>query len=712
MLCGLFRPASALGEEGIEVLSPTGAVQANMPLKFRIRLHDSRQLTSGLLHHRVVGQQSYTASPMAKTGPNEFSIVLSAKSVVVPGLEYFVTAEDQSKSRISFPKLTNNRSPLQIRALPNQQTLDNLLLTPSNGAVIQSLRPEIAAFLPKTEPWSSSAKYRLFLNGEPVTSQCQVLDRGIRYVPKHDLLPGEHVVRFELADKEETIILRRSWRFRVNDPWFDRASTSTSVNSANAGPISQTYNAHLSTRLEKEGVSLDLELGIDDHTSSQAGVQADTAAIDTYLLQLGLGGQNLFLGDIQIGGNGLSGGTLSGEGGKLFLNVLDTRGEFFFLGEGLNDDGNSPTLLGGSLERELIEGGMLTLTGTMVRGKDILDREGTFSSIAASSSLLDDALRLQAEYSVSGFSRDEDSDGPASAWRFQADGGFAGYGYTLRYARLEPEFATPFAAPENDVEEIVARLTKNFAKGNVRLDLSTRRDNLAEDAFRPIMRESGADLSYSLSLSNHAKLFGGVGLHTRQSLSEPDGYDSFSEMTRSLRLGLSLKGKQWKTTPQYSVTEMERFSPGGSALVRHDLSLESMLRPLDGLSFTPSVSYSLTEQDGALLSRKWRAGLQTGLEISDESDMVFSVALQENSNDWGAYSFLECTGKYTWHASQKEEGVQRSLSLTGGYTRSWEDGREDRDEIKLGLQLDLGFPENEQLPGAGRLFDPAGFPEQ
>ncbi|MFW6236498.1 MAG: hypothetical protein ACOC24_06905 [Desulfovibrionales bacterium] len=56
--------------------------------------------------------------------------------------------------------------------------------------------------------------------------------------------------------------------------------------------------------------------------------------------------------------------------------------------------------------------------------------------------------------------------------------------------------------------------------------------------------------------------------------------------------------------------------------------------------------------------------------------------------------------------------MQRSLSLTGGYTRSWEDGREDRDEIKLGLQLDLGFPENEQLPGAGRLFDPAGFPEQ
>ncbi|MFW6236499.1 MAG: hypothetical protein ACOC24_06910, partial [Desulfovibrionales bacterium] len=148
-------------------------------------------------------------------------------------------------------------------------------------------------------------------------------------------------------------------------------------------------------------------------------------------------------------------------------------------------------------------------------------------------------------------------------------------------------------------------------------------------------------LSYSLSLSNHAKLFGGVGLHTRQSLSEPDGYDSFSEMTRSLRLGLSLKGKQWKTTPQYSVTEMERFSPGGSALVRHDLSLESVLRPLDGLSFTPSVSYSLTEQDGALLSRKWRAGLQTGLEISDESDMMFSVALQENSNDWGAYGFLE-----------------------------------------------------------------------
>ena len=85
-------------------------------------------------------------------------------------------------------------------------------VTPAQGAVVDTSRPTVHVNLDsKLTPGSA----RVFLDGNEVTNQAQVMGTAVHFVPNNDLANGNHRVSVQAVDRNGRL-LSRDWNFSVS----------------------------------------------------------------------------------------------------------------------------------------------------------------------------------------------------------------------------------------------------------------------------------------------------------------------------------------------------------------------------------------------------------------------------------------------------------------------------------------------------------------
>jgi len=94
----------------------------------------------------------------------------------------------------------------------NAASADFFQVTPAQGATVNTARPTVHVNLDsKLTPGTA----RVFLDGNEVTNQAQVMGSAVHFVPNSDLANGNHRVSVQAVDRNGRL-LSRDWDFSVN----------------------------------------------------------------------------------------------------------------------------------------------------------------------------------------------------------------------------------------------------------------------------------------------------------------------------------------------------------------------------------------------------------------------------------------------------------------------------------------------------------------
>ncbi|MBX3167499.1 MAG: copper amine oxidase N-terminal domain-containing protein [Candidatus Eremiobacteraeota bacterium] len=120
----------------------------------------------------------------------------------------------------------------------NGNSSDAFQVTPAEGAIVNSSRPTVHVNL---DSRLTPGTARVFLDGNEVTNQAQVMGSAVHFVPAGDLSSGYHRVSVQAVDRNGRL-LSRDWDFSVSTTSFNNGGGVFVTNLNNGSTVGSFFN--------------------------------------------------------------------------------------------------------------------------------------------------------------------------------------------------------------------------------------------------------------------------------------------------------------------------------------------------------------------------------------------------------------------------------------------------------------------------------------
>ena len=224
--CIFFPMILCVGVKAAEVIhaAVTSAVQG-VDVVIIAGTSGSIMAVHGKLFFRQIGEKDYIGQPMFKSG-GDFRGRIPSEHVKNMGVEYYIILYLADGKVITSPEQNPIFMPHVVIIAPAKQEWFEVLY-PEQDSVIENMRPQISvAFEPGAiiNPGSINIK----LDGKDVTSDCEITQDFLLYMPSEELRPGIRVITLTNTDDPEMI---GSWQFTIAGAatFWQQLSGSTSV---------------------------------------------------------------------------------------------------------------------------------------------------------------------------------------------------------------------------------------------------------------------------------------------------------------------------------------------------------------------------------------------------------------------------------------------------------------------------------------------------
>jgi len=669
----------------IRVSPPADPVYQGQPLTLSVTLVD-QALQRGELFYRPVGTRYFQRIPLQVLGRQSARAIIPASAVVAPGMEYYVRIIDPRGRPFTAPlnaPATVHR--LAVRAAPAPGALT--LLSPATDAPLQAteLRVEISAdpdrfrFAPDNTT--------LLLDDTDVSSLARFSDGRLWFSTGLMPAPGEHTLLLAVADSSGRMH-EKSWTFTVGEAegeagggLFAEGGLSFNYgnqlqNSAGTGGDSASANLNLEAGLrrgqwETRLRNINLQYVKDSPTE-------DVTLSSGFNLSVTDGEQLAEYGDVSIRETALSAPSFARRGFRARLKGAGNELRLFNVNAetvtgmdaGIGDSGQQ--VYGLSLSRSLLSGDRLPMTLAYITGENQAasgdnsastgtPSQGDVLALALEHSAQDTTLKT--ELARSGFDADT-TDGTGK------QGDFAGtvdlsqrlgqhsLGASYRY------YGTDFASIANpnftsDRESLAVNAGAVLGVSNLGFSLSRSRDNVGDDASRPVVVSTAASISYGFAAEPWPSFNASYSRAAQNSSKEPAGSQPVKNINDTLSIALAKSAERWNLGLNTSYSRITD-DIGSLDSETRAVNLSGGYLPANGLNL--NLSLSLNESTSASVLKTTR------------------IAALTASGSPGFADFLNTSLQISYTENDASDGSQDSTNLNGTlrlsadisrYSRKW-----------------------------------------
>lgn len=701
-------PLKGQADGPLVLMAPKGQVASGQNLLFRIRTQELLPPLQAVLNYRTVGLLAYHSLPMKKESEIEFSVILTGKELLPPGLEYYLTVIDGQGQIYTLPQQNPQQKPFRIDLSLEKTGAAELQLPAMDGVRLETRRADLAIRLSETGVPTNWSALRLTVDSIDVT-QVAVLDGDvIRYSPETDFAYGKHSVSLEAMDADGNMFMPQHWYFTIPmSDYIDSASAQAQFDVEVGGLLLEAddgvepdwklqSNLNLSSLVESGILRVSFEAN-GWYTSQQGDdPTGDDLSLNNYLLMFEYGQQKLVIGDLQVSGTELLGESIARRGGLIDLNHGGSHLQSFLLRSntvtgfsnfsGMNDPDQQ--LYGASLEQVIIKDEALQLKGTVIAGKNaspenynsgtlVAGNKGEIYSAQLTSRLFDKRIDLTGEYSFSHFDADlsdeQDQIGD-EAWRFRLAGRADTFDYGGGYKYLGQNFhsiVTPTSAANRAEYNLYG--TKTYEQSSLSANFLHILDNIDRDPLQPLVQNSNLDLTYTLYKTDWPVFFINSILGLQDSTDEPAGMSGLNNQTETIGGGLTLTRESWNLVPSYYFTRFEDDSIADSDSQTHQFTLSLGLQPHEKISLSPSFSYSrVSDESTDVVNETWQGVLAGVFTFSPNHNLNLTFSGINSRADDGSLHTIsyDTIGQYNWQLqTQFLEKLQKTVSVRGRYNR-------------------------------------------
>jgi len=702
----------AWGKEAIDILSPKGPHLAGQSIIFHIQAREFTQPVKASLFYRTIGITIYRKVPMKQESPVDFRAFIKGQKAIPPGLEYYFVLKDGKGRVFTFPELDPKKHPYRLKIRLDVEPPRIIETIPPEGAAIEDLRPAIRIAYEDKESQVDTESVRLLLDGRDVTQLSEVDEKGITFTPPMDLSHGKHTVTLAMSDIYGNRIKPQSWTFSVprSRKWdlergearlqWDAEMRHKLVDKETNQQPSWNINSSLTADASAEWRDVKTSFNANLWYVEEQGPapEGDNFNLNHFLYQLEKGPHQLALGDVTVQGTELVSQAISRRGGSASLDLEGTKAQVFALrsnyitgfNHGLGFSDSDQRILGGSIERKILEKEKLALRLTYLDGTNknpdnynssTLEggTEGNIFSIAVASQLMGEKLMAEAEYSSSRFDSDlSDTLGKESdkAWLIKFSGRESRANWDAGYKYLGPDFrsiANPTGSFDREEFHVGGGIRLPSSYMNIRI--VHNQDNVEEDPLMPVIRNSTGMLTYNLNISGWPSIFLTETFSIQDSTKEPGSFTPIESNTNTSSIGFAIARQRWNFSPSYTFTRFNDRTGADADSRTHVVTLAGGIRPWDRVSINPSFSYtSFHTKSTGVTTKTYQGTLGSVLGLMDNRMNINSTLsyldtrAEDGSSHTGTFNGI---AQINWHVEEHlfKTGRQ-TLSIRGQYTRT------------------------------------------
>jgi len=615
------------------------------------------QATSIIAYYRVTGASQYQQR-FASFHNKVAKITLNASEVVAPGLQYYFKITRNGNTEYS-PQLYPEYSPHMV-AITTQAQPTLRLLSPDIKNALQGNQLKIV--ITGQNGQSIPDDIAILLDATDITPLAKIIDGQLEFDTDLMPKPGEHTIHVSTTNANQQAI-NQQWNFQVKDP---RAPGTRQL--YGKGNVSFNYGINLkensgSSFSDTMSANASMSFGAkgDDWEATWDGINLRYVKDATPKeITMGAGfhftftkGQQFFeYGDISVNETQLTVSSLSRRGVQAKLKLGEDNVDVFYVGantvkdrdSGLSDSDNF--IRGISWRHQWLPNNILPITMVYSDGKQIGNGYNTSSTIPANEGdIFGIALNptfkninFNLEMALSRYDKDT-SDNLAKQNDYST---LIGLSTTLANIALSGDYhyyGTDFGSVANpnattDRSGFNLSGATRVGPSSISINGSYDRDNIENDAMRPVVSSTNAGINWGLSLANWPALNLSYNHSQQNSLKEPVGSDKVDNFNDTVNMGISTGGQWWSASMGGNYGKLND-QVGNLDSETKGFSLSGNLTPASGYSLAPAINYVTTTSSNGLTTYSEVASLTTSAPLWQDyitSNMQGSVSHQDTSD--------------------------------------------------------------------------------
>jgi len=704
-------PLASLAAEQITVFSPKGTQFAGAPIFFHIQTKNIVLPQSATLYYRAKGIKVFRRLSMKKETEVDFRVLLDARKVIPPGIEYFFVLKDKMGHIFTFPKFDPKKKPYSLKVELDKRPPHLVKTVPARRATISEARPAITISFEDKETKVDTKTVRISIDGTDITQLAEITETEAKYTPVAPLDYGKHTISVEMQDICGNRLRPQTWDFTIRRSarlqkasadiqWDGEFRHLAAHHEDNKDPSWRLQSsATLKSALESGPFKTSLDGNVWYTEEQGPGPEGDRFNLNNYLYKAGYGKQSFEFGDVTVQGTELISQSIARRGGVLKMEAGGTKAQAFALRSnavtgfehliGINQ--SDQRLVGVSLSQDMLKDKVLVAKGTYITGKNHspdnynsstleAGTEGDIYSLGLSSEIIKEKLKVDGEYSVSKYDSDvSDNIGKTTdkAWLAKVSGKGTRYDWEAKYKYLGPEFQSIVnATGATNRVEYQAAFGLRVSSSNFRLTALRVVDNADEDPLMPVITNTTGTFTYNLSKPKWPSFFFNYSLNRQDSSDEPQNYSPIKNQTQTMGGGLSLSRNRWSIAPTYTFTTFDDKSAATNNDSRtHVATISGSFRPIDTVSINPSISYTNLHAEATDVTTKtYQGALGAVVSLHNRTvDVNGTLSYLDNKADDGSSHTTTFNGiaQLNWHLEKifSTKGRQ-TLSLRAQYSRT------------------------------------------